>query len=139
MNREELEYHLDTDMANYGRRYQANPDSRWSTPEFAALAADAVRKLQVLQSTKVFWAKIEHKLCKDMKIITKTTDKYFEGFQLNMQKAAIQNVPITTLISQAKAQGAVAVQNTTTRTDAHGYHCILGMGPRPRFATWARR
>ena len=31
--------HLDTDVANYGRRYKANPDSRWNTPEFAALAA----------------------------------------------------------------------------------------------------
>ena len=54
MNREELEYHLDTDLQNYGARYKANPDSRWNTPEFAALAVDAVRKLQVLQSTKVF-------------------------------------------------------------------------------------
>ena len=28
MNREELEYHLDTDIPNYGKRYKANPDSR---------------------------------------------------------------------------------------------------------------
>ena len=26
--REELEYHLDTDIPNYGKRYKANPDSR---------------------------------------------------------------------------------------------------------------
>ena len=57
MNREELEYHLETDTVNYGTRYKANPDYRWKTPEFAALAADAVRKLQVLQSTKAFWTK----------------------------------------------------------------------------------
>ena len=52
MSREELEYHLDSDVETHGKRYTANPDSRWDTPEFAALAADAVRKLQVLQSTK---------------------------------------------------------------------------------------
>ena len=109
MNREELEYHLDSDIETYGQRYKANPESRWNTPEFAALAADAVRKLQVLQSTKAFWAKTGHTFCKDMKSIAKTTDKDTEAFQLNLQRAAIQNVPITTLISQAKAQGAVAV------------------------------
>ena len=52
MNREELEYHLDSDVETYGKRHKANPDARWNTPEFAALAADAVRQLQVLQSTK---------------------------------------------------------------------------------------
>ena len=45
MNREELEYHLDSDVETYGRAYAANPDSRWNTPEFAALATDTVRKL----------------------------------------------------------------------------------------------
>ena len=43
MKREELEYHLDTDIETYGRKYAANPDSRWNPPEFAALATDAVR------------------------------------------------------------------------------------------------
>jgi hypothetical protein len=119
MNREELEYHLDTDMENYSMRYKANQDSRWNTPEFAALAADAVRKLQVLQSTKVFWAKTGSTFCKDMKIIAKTTDKDFEDFQLNLQKAALQNVPITTLISQARAQGAEAVQKTLQHVLMH--------------------
>ena len=60
MNREELEYHLDSDVETYGKRYTANSDSRWNTPEVAALAADAIRKLQVLQSTKVLWAKTGH-------------------------------------------------------------------------------
>ena len=55
MNREELEYHLDSDIEVHGKPYSANPDSRWNTPEFAAVAADAVRKLSVLQSTKTFW------------------------------------------------------------------------------------
>ena len=82
MNREELEYHLATDMENYGKRYKANLDSRWNTPEFGALAADAVRKLQVLQSTKVFWAKNGASFSRDMKILAKTTDKDFEDVQL---------------------------------------------------------
>ena len=55
MNREELDYHLESDVETCGRAYSANPDSRWNTPEFAALATDAVRKLSVLQSTKAFW------------------------------------------------------------------------------------
>ena len=38
MNREELEYHLETDMANYGKRYVANPDSRWNTPDLLHLS-----------------------------------------------------------------------------------------------------
>ena len=80
MNREKLEYHLDTDMVNYVTRYKANPDSCWNTPEFAAVAADAVRKLQVLHSTKEFWANSDSKFCKDMNKIAKTTDKDFEDF-----------------------------------------------------------
>ena len=129
MNREELEYHLETDIANYGKLYKANPDSRWNTPEFAALAADAVRKLQVLQSTKAFWAKTGNTFCKDMKVIANTTDKDFEDFQLNMQKSALQNVPITTLISQAKAQRECGgVEDAATRADAHSNHCLFGRG-----------
>ena len=133
MNREELEYHLGTDMVNYGTRYKANPDSRWNTPEFAALAADAVRKLQVLQSTKAFWTKTGHTFIKDMKIIARTTDKYFEYFQLNMQKAALQNVPIATLISQARAQGAVPVQNTLQHVLMHTATTAFSEGAKTTF------
>ena len=133
MNREELEYHLETDIANYGKLYKANPDSRWNTPEFAALAADAVRKLQVLQSTKAFWAKTGNTFCKDMKVIAKTTDKDFEDFQLNMQKSALQNVPITTLISQARAQGAVAVQKTLQHVLMHTATTAFSEGAKTTF------
>ena len=133
MNREELEYHLETDIANYGKLYKANPDSRWNTPEFAALAADAVRKLQVLQSTKAFWAKTGNTFCKDMKVIANTTDKDFEDFQLNMQKSALQNVPITTLISQARAQGAVAVQKTLQHVLLHTATTAFSEGAKTTF------
>ena len=42
MKREELEYYIESDTETYGRAYVTNPDSRWNTPEFAALATDAV-------------------------------------------------------------------------------------------------
>ena len=112
MNREELEYHLDTDIETYGEKYAANPDSRWNTPEFAALATDAVRKLAVLQSTKAFWQQHSHKFKEDMRVLAKATDKDFEDFQLNIQKAAMQSTSITGLIGAAKAQAATAVQKT---------------------------
>ena len=62
MNREELEYHLPSD----GVRYKARADSRWNTPEFAALFVDAVRKLEVLQSTKGFFEKHGDKFKEDI-------------------------------------------------------------------------
>ena len=133
MDREELEYHLDTDVVNYGTRYKANPDSRWNTPEFAALAVDAVRKLQVLRSTKLFWTKTGPKFCKDMKIIAKTTDKDFEEFQATMQKAAIKNVPITTLICEARCQGAVAVQTTLQHVLMHTATTAFSEGQKVTF------
>ena len=112
MNREELEYHLASDVETYWKAYAANPDSRWNTPEIAALATDVVRKLAVLLSTKAFWEKHAHTFLEDIKVLAKTTDKDFEDFQLNMQKAALQNTSITALISQARAQGATTVQKT---------------------------
>ena len=112
MNTEELAYHLDSDVESHGKAYAANPDSRWNTPEFVALATDAVRKLSVLQSTKAFGDKLGHTFQQDMKVLAKTTDKDFQDFQLNMQKAALENMSITGLISQDRAQGATAVQTT---------------------------
>ena len=57
MNREELEYHLASDQEDPlipGGRYIGLSQSRWNTPEFAAVFVDTVRKLEVLQSTRVF-------------------------------------------------------------------------------------
>ena len=119
MNREELEYHLTSDMQTYGKAYVANPDSRWNTPEIAALATDTVRKLAVLQSTKAFWQKHGHKFKGDMRVLAKATNKDFEDFQLNIQKAAMQNTSITGLISEAKAQCATAVQKTLQHVLMH--------------------
>ena len=79
MNREELEFHLESDVATYGQAYSANPDSRWNTAEFAALAADAVSKLAKLRSTRVFWKKHSHSFKQDMQILASTTDADFEG------------------------------------------------------------
>lgn len=110
MDMEELEYHLDSDIEVHGKPYSANPDSRGNTAEFAAVAVDAVRKLTVLQGTKVFWEKTGHTLKQDRRVLAGTTDKDFQDFQLNLQKAALRNTSITELIGQARAQGATAVQ-----------------------------
>ena len=133
MNREVLEYHLHTDMANYGTRYKANPDSRWNAPESAALAADAVRKLQVLQSTKASWVKTGTTFCEDVNIISRTTDKYFEDFQLNLQKSSLHNALITTLISQARAQGAEKVQKTLQHVLMHTATTAFSKGAKTTF------
>ena len=119
MNREELEYHLDSDIKVHGKPYSANPDSRWNTPEFAAVAVDAVRKLSVLQSTKAFWKKTGQTFKQDMRVLAGTTDKDFQDFQLNLQKATLQNTSITELIGQARAQGATAVQKTLQHVLMH--------------------
>ena len=128
MNREELEYHLDSDVDNYGTRYVANADSRWNTPEFAALATDAVRKLAVLQSTKAFWDKHSDTFKRDMRVLAKTTDKDFEYFQMNMQKAAMENTSITGLISEARAQGAANVQKTFQHLLMHTANAPMAEG-----------
>ena len=108
MNREELEYHLTSDQP----RYRANPMSRWDKPEFAAVFTDTVRKLAVLRSTRVFMDKHATSFAADMKIIAGTTDKDFEAFQANLTAAALQNMSLTQLISEAKHKGATAVQKT---------------------------
>jgi hypothetical protein len=73
----------------------------------------------VLQSTKALWEKHSHNFKEDMRVLAKTTDKDFVVFQLNMQKAALQNTSITGLISQARAQGATAVQKTLQHVLMH--------------------
>ena len=108
MNREELEYHLVSDTA----KYKANVDSRWNKPEFAGLFVDAVRKLEVLQSTKGFYDKHGASFAADLRVLANATDKDFEAFQANLQQAVLQNTSIMGLIRAEKQQGAVAVQKT---------------------------
>ena len=108
MNREELEYHLVSDTV----KYKANVDSRWNKPEFAGLFVDAVRKLEVLQSTKGFYDKHGASFAADLRVLANATGKDFEAFQANLQQAVLQNTSITGLICAAKQQGAVAVQKT---------------------------
>ena len=66
----------------------------------------------MLLSTKAFWTKTSHTFGRDMRVLTKATDKDFEDIQANIQKATLSNVPITTLIGQARTQGTTAVQKT---------------------------
>ena len=75
MNREELGCHLDSDVEMRGKPCSASPDSRWNTPELAALAVDAVRKLSVQQSTKAFWEKTGHTF---KRVLANTTDRDFQ-------------------------------------------------------------
>ena len=82
---------------------------------------------------KAFWAKTGATFCRDMKIIAKTTDKDFEDFQLNLQKAALQNVPITTLISQARAQGSEKVQKTLQHVLMHTATTAFSEGAKTTF------
>ena len=124
MNREELEYHLDTDTTTY----RANPDSRWNTPEFAALFVDAVRKLQVLQSTKGFFEKHSRSFAEDIRVLAKAKDKDFEAFQANLQQAVLQNTSITGLISEARQQGSAAVQKTLQHMLMHTANAAMTEG-----------
>ena len=77
MHREELEYHLESDA----ERYRVNPDSRWHTPEYAALFLDAVRKLQVLQLTKNFFDRRGGSFARGIRVLANATGSDFEAFQ----------------------------------------------------------
>ena len=98
----------------FGKRYEARTDSRWHTPFYAAVFADVVRKLAVLQSTKAFLEKHSGSFAKDLSTIAKATDKDCEAFQASLQQAAMQNTSVIGLISAARQHGAVAVQKLST-------------------------
>ena len=68
-----------------------------------------------------------------MKIIAKTIDKDFEDSQFNPQKVALENVPITTLISQARAQGAEAVQKRLQHVLMHTATTAFSEGAKTTF------
>ena len=108
MNREELEYHLPSDK----ERYKANPDSRWNKPEFAAVFVDALRKLEVLQSTKGFYEKHGDKFKEDIRTIASLTDKDLERFQATLQQRGLQHSSMTALVAAAGQEGIVSVQKT---------------------------
>ena len=112
MNREELEYHLASDLEDPlipGGRYKGPSQSRWNTPEFAAVFVDTVRKLEVLQSTKGFFAKHQQTFAQDLRLIAKATDKDFEQFQANL-RASERGASVPALIVAAKQQKMPGVQ-----------------------------
>ena len=92
----------------------------------------------MLRSTKLFWQKSGDAFCKDMGVIAKTTDKDFQDLQYNIQKAALQNVPIATLIAQARASGNVAVQRTLQHVLMRTTTTAFSEGSRPRSDSAAR-
>ena len=84
MSREELEYCLPGDTANPdipGGCYRAPGQSRWNTPEFAAMFADTIRKIAILQTTKAVFLRDGHKWKSDMKLIAEATTSDFEALQ----------------------------------------------------------
>ena len=98
----------------FGERYEARTDSRWTTPFYAAVFADVVRKLAVLQSTKAFFEKHSGSFAKDLSTIAKATDKDFEAVAANLKQADVHNTSIIGLVSATKQPRNVAVQKLST-------------------------
>ena len=67
---------------------------------------------------------IGHTFLGDIKVLAKATDKDFEYFQLNLQKAAL----LTALISQARTQCATAVQKSLQRVLMHTANASMTEG-----------
>jgi len=131
MNREELEYHLRSDKndpAIPGGRYIGATQSRWNTPEFAAVFVDTVRKLDVLQSTKGFFTKHAKTFAKDLRLIAKATDKDFEKFQANLRQEAMQGANVAGLISAAKQQEMPGVQKVLQHLLMHTTNVAMTEG-----------
>ena len=131
MNREELEYHLASDKDDPlipGGRYIGPAQSRWNTPEFAAVFVDTVRKLQVLQSTKGFFTKHAKTFAQDLRLIAKATDKDFELFQANLRTDALQGGSIPALISAAKQQAMPSVQKVLQHMLMHTTNVAMTQG-----------
>ena len=79
--REELEYSLDSDkhdplLPEGG--YRAPAQSRWNTPEFMAVFADVVRKINILQRTNAMWSGNAEKWSADIKMICNAKVADFE-------------------------------------------------------------
>ena len=131
MNREELEYHLESDLEDpliAGGRYVGLAQSRWNTPEFAAVFVDTVRKLEVLQSTKGFFAKHSKTFAQDLQLIAKATDKDFELFQANLRQDAMQGASVPALIAAAKQQKLPGVQKVLQHLLMHTANVAMTEG-----------
>ena len=130
MNREELEYHLASDQEDPlipGGRYIGLSQSRWNTPEFAAVFVDTVRKLEVLQSTKGFFAKHAQTFAQDLRLIAKATDKDFEQFQANL-RASERGASVPALIAAAKQQKMPGVQKVLQHLLMHTTNVAMTEG-----------
>ena len=73
----------------------------------------------MLQSTEALCEKHSPKFKHNMQVLANTTAKYFEDLQSNVQKAALQNTSIAGLVGPARAQGAIAVQQTLQHVLMH--------------------
>ena len=95
MCREELEYHLSSDREDPcipGGCYRAPARSRWDTPEFAAIFADTVRKVSILQTTKAMFQRDGSKWKTDMELIANATVADFEKLQVILTRQSQHNI-----------------------------------------------
>ena len=84
MHREELEYHLPSDADDPdipGGCYRAPRHSRWNTPEFACIAADTIRKIRILQTTKAMFNQNAGKWMADIRSIAQASSDQFLKLQ----------------------------------------------------------
>jgi len=137
--REELEYHLPTDKddedigrsASEHRRYKAKSKSRFDTPEFAAMFADNLRRMNILQTTKGFFAKVGKKFAPELNKIAKLKSSEIEQLQGSVKSAPNQSLSSWLAISKAKGQPNVQValshllMNTANVPLTEGYKMSL--------------
>jgi hypothetical protein len=102
MMREELEYHLPSDKDDPripGCCYRAPAQSRWNTPEKAAIFSDVVREISVLQTTDAMFRRDGGKWVVDMKLIANATVADFEKLQTILARRVQQSIPEMTRLA----------------------------------------
>ena len=96
MDREELEYHLpgDADDPNVPNGcYRAPSRSRWDRPEFAAVFANTLQGIEILQSTRGFFrGSTADKWKHDLQKIANSKAQDFQQFEVKLQSASDQSI-----------------------------------------------
>ena len=132
--REELEYHLPTDKddedivssASEHRRYKAKMKSRFDTPEFVALFADNLRRLNILQTTKGFFTKVGKKFTPELQKIAKIKSSDIASLQSSVKSAPTHS--LSSWLSVAKTKGQSNVQVALSHLMMHTTNVPLTEG-----------
>ena len=119
--REELEYHLPTDKddediggsASEHRRYEARRKCRFDTAEFAAVFADNLRRLNILQTTRGFFTKVGRKFSPELTKLTKLKSSEIQGLQASVKDAP--NHSLSSWLALSKAGGRSNVTATLSQ------------------------